>query len=443
MSLPSVVGTPGSNLSGGSRGASFTVPVDSGGVGNVVIMMVVPNNTGGTSISGGGLTWTKRNQSFGSFTDGHPHAYVEVFYATSVAAVNFTATVTLFQSGEIAQGVSFCVAGAGSLATPFDPNSSLPVLNQSPADGSGTQASSGPISTNNPNVLVFGISYDTGSTTPTAGGGWTNINTTRTTGGAYPYDLGVLYLTSAAALSGVTENFPYSNGDATWFFDAIYGPAVTNATGTITTALTKASLSANGWTTVKGAMTTALSQASQSVLASEKFTGAITTDLSKVSQSLAGSMTHESIGTITTKLPSLSQLLGGWTTVKGSMTTALQPTSQQATAKEIFTGTITTNLNAGGGIASGIVGTEIFIGTIVTKLNPAALALQGYTRIEGTINTRLGSATGQMVANVVQAQEIIQGPIIMALQPFKPLILGAQLGTPGIGPWYSYRYTNS
>ena len=85
------------------------------------------------------------------------------------------------------------------------------------------------------------------------------------------------------------------------------------------------------------------------------------------------------------------------------------------------------------------------LGQIVTNLSPMNFAQSVVAEeiMQAVAVTRLGNSSGQIIANVVVAELIIEGPILMALSPFQPIVLGALLGSPGEGKWYSWRYTDT
>jgi len=271
--------------------------------------------------------------------------------------------------------------------------------------------------------------------------------------------------------AGGSQTFPWTGSAHEWttnVFAVTSQATSTGVSGTITTSLTKANLSANGsvykatiaqplsgisqtaqgvsYVPPVGTIHTSLSGVSQSAsgaLATTK--GTINSTLSKISQLAQGTLNIG--GTITTRLRLVTLEAGGWSTVEGGIAMQLGPVEVSAHAEEIFTGTITTNLNSGNGIATGIVGTEIFVGTIVTNLDGFSFAVrqqaEGLEEILGTITTRLGNANGQGIGNVVEAELIISGPIVMSLPGFTVSLLGMQLGQPGKGAWQTWRYTDS
>lgn len=260
--------------------------------------------------------------------------------------------------------------------------------------------------------------------------------------------------------------------------------AKTTVTGTITTHLTKASLSVAAAMEAFGTITTSLTKPSQSAAAKETFTGTIATHLTKASivgtnasQAFTGTIaTHltkpslavvaamEAFGTITTALTkaslsaSAAEIFTGAavthlsgisqqltrSAVSGAATTSLSAIRQTIAASEIVIGTAVTHINNGGvAIAIEADTFEIFFGTIVTRLTKANFAVAAEERFAGQITTRLGSTSGAVVANVIEALEIIEGPIVTTLPPFRPLVLGIQLGSPGQAKWFSWRYTDA
>lgn len=223
---------------------------------------------------------------------------------------------------------------------------------------------------------------------------------------------------------------------------SLAGADITNI-GTITTRLTKASQSLVGKESNTGTITTRLTKASLSISATNTpLGGTITTRLTKVNQSGAMTISGGPNGTISTALKGISQQAAAPLNLTGSIQTSLRGVSQHATDIEVFTGTITTNLPAHS-IQITARTFEQFIGHIVTNLQPINMAAVAEEDIIGRVTTHLGSADGHMTASVVNAEVIILGPIVTNLRGFKTPILGAKLGAPGNGKWYSYRYLDS
>jgi hypothetical protein len=219
--------------------------------------------------------------------------------------------------------------------------------------------------------------------------------------------------------------------------------------GTITTRLTKISMLASEAESFTGAITTALTKASMVAAGGNVVSGAINTALKSVAQTVAGFETYHQIRT---NLVGISQAAVGLMGPSGTISMSLQGFNGvaprrhfAAAAQVIFTGAIVTNVDSLAAITIHAITQEVFIGHIVTNLTPMnfAQSLVADEIMQGTVHTRLGNASGQIVANVVQALLIISGPIVMALPPFRPIILGALLGSPGAGKWYSWRYTDS
>lgn len=193
---------------------------------------------------------------------------------------------------------------------------------------------------------------------------------------------------------------------------------------------------------LSGTITTGLTRVSMALAGKETFTGSITQALSGVTMTLEGHTGPHIGGTIHQALSGVSMALSGEFTIpshSGGIVQHLPGLRQSLAGKEEFVGTIVTNIDSN--LAFRVVATtfELFIGHITTNLSRPGQTLSGYEEMLGTIRTRLGSANGAMVANVVEALEIIEGPIVMHLPPFRPLILGATLGAAGAGPWYSWR----
>lgn len=236
-------------------------------------------------------------------------------------------------------------------------------------------------------------------------------------------------------------------------------------TGTISTHLSKASFSATGFESLLGTITTNLQKASIAVnaaeqfpgtistnlngvtisgtIASERFLGSIQSALSRINQAASGDVSGGPNGVIVTALRGVSQTLISPANVTATVNTNLQGIHQRATAEEIISGSIVTNVDTNAAFAIEALTYELFVGDIVTRLGPANFALSAEERMTGQINTRLGSITGQIVANLIEGAIIIEGPIETNLYRFGQSILGAKLGTPGAGKWYSYRYPDS
>lgn len=210
--------------------------------------------------------------------------------------------------------------------------------------------------------------------------------------------------------------------------------------GPVQTNLFKISQSAAGNVVNKAVVRTDLTKASLHAVGKADYVGRITTNLTKASFA-AIALPYDVGGPVVTRLQSLSQLASAQHRVLGHSVTALRPTSQRVTAEVRTIGQINTVLK--GINSSSVVAQQRFIGVAATHLQPMAQALAGLHIVIGQVNTRLGSATGRGLANVVIAEQIITATVVTALQPINFTVLGAQLGMPGAGKWYSYRYLDS
>lgn len=451
--------------------ASLTANVGTSFANDLLIAVVTTYNFAGGGGSGAiitstvtdsaGLTWHLRSRTNGingtSFSLNQ-----EVWWALAATPVGTAVTATFAAQPSQATSLSvFAVSGSPKPSAPWDTNAGLPALQSHMTGFNAAMSQSGVTSSTKAMLFAF-VSYANNghgnSTDPT---GFTAIEDVF--GGSLSVMQDFKQLTVAGPNTpawGVNQDdFQISidalTGDApnnttgtittnlTKASQSLVGSSVPNITGTITTNLTKASFSAAGWAEAIGSVTTNLSKMTiAAAAATEIFTGTIVTRLTKANFAAAGAESF--IGTVTTRLSQPSEAAAGWTTVSGSAATHLLGIAQSASGHEgvEIDGTIVTTLTKASFAAAAL---EIITGTAVTALDPHGISISG-TVLEimtGTIVTRLGNENGQMVGNVVVAEEIIQGPIVMALPPFRPLILGAKLGTPGIGKWYSWRYTDS
>jgi hypothetical protein len=408
-----------------------------------------------------GNTWHRRSQT--EYTSAYNgwfgvNTFVHEVWWANITAINSSAvTVTLNVAntatflGTGYQVHMFGVTGSPSPTAPWEPSGYHAAEYGNNSGVATTPSAAWSAASANAMILSSLTEITTSSSSPSTipPTGFTTISSD-VVGSTNKFETGVSYLNSTG-----TGTASYSGTCVSWVVvnDALVGVGTgssadvtptTNVTGTITTSLTKAAISAAGWTTVKGTVATNLTKASQLATGAEvAVDGTITTRLTKLSQSLSGQEKFV-VNTMDTALSKLSQSAGGWTTIRGTITTSLSKVNMQATDVEVFTGTITTALPAHSVLLEART-FEVFSGTITTNLSPFKMAqsLVAEEDFVGTIVTRLGGENGQGIGNVVQALEIIEGPITMQLQPFRPLILGAQLGTPGAGKWFSYRYMDS
>lgn len=396
-----------------------------------------------TSISNtAGCTWNLRARKQFTVTTPSTSFYnTEIWWAVTAGQITNDAVTALVNA--TADNIVITVMawnGVLNLASPWDSSADFPVFGGQ-ASGTATQINTpfGTIASVNGGEMIGAfIANASSASTPTGG----NIRSNRY-GSSPAQDFSVQAAVRPQGFTRMQWSGTVFETAYAVIGDVISADPPAGPTGTILTNLSKANVSAAGWTSVRGTIATSLTKASQSLVGKQNNTGTITTHLTKVSQVANGALNFFQ-GTITQNLRGLSQQALGWRNVTGTATTALRGIAQQATDIEEFIGTITTNLS---GIAqSGVIATEVFTGTITTRLGRLAQDVEGYTRIEGTIVTRLGGEHSQLVANIVQAEEIIEGPIIMDLSGFRIqqglLGLGA-LGAPGAGKYYSWRYTDS
>lgn len=400
------------------------------------------NFNGITSISDNiGLAWNLRSSKQFTGVDAGTTYFlqIDVWWALKPTSGSVIVTGNYGHTVHTTIGSSLAllaISGVQNFTNPFDTNASLPALKSN--FGSSAAISSGSASTSSQPTFVFSMAADVFGSANT-GTGMSNGERLQP---GYAADTEFLITTSTGA-----QTINWSGTSAAWAVvtDAITGAAAPDS-ATITTTLKKIAQSASGTVSDNyGTIATHLTKMSQSVSATFSIpprSGTITTNLKKVSQTL--STQEEFVGTISTSLGKISQSLTQ-ELVTGEIVQNLRLVGQNVQAKEEFVGTIVTNIDSQAAFQVVARTFEEFVGTIHMTLSPMKFSqsLSGYEEMVGTITTRLGNANGQLAATVVEALEIIEGPIVMNLQGFRPLILGAKLGTPGAGPWYSWRQTAS
>jgi len=394
-----------------------------------------------------GHTWHRRSAlqfdatPFQGLSNGVEFVTQEVWWANVTAAhgSNVTVSIALSNTANQASGTLTTWAtfiGSMTPTAPWDVNTALGLYSTydnafTPTLPSKTWALS------SASDLVLGLLCQYGATGNTnvssAPAGYTFGSAHITTGNSTtgPCQNALAWTTAPQSGSGTQTWATNSTLEWTLSTDALSGDTngtanfSQNSSGTITTTLTGASQSLSG-TQTAGA------------------SGTIATNLTKISQSLSGSSTSLSFtGTIQTTLSGIGQTLNGSSiySVSGNVTTALSGISQLAVEAEIIVGSVNTVLS---GISQRVDAFEAAIfGPIVTNLSPASFAAVGEETFSGTIVTNLGQTEQGGFGNIVDAELIIEGPIVMNLQGFGQSILGGLLGTPGSGKWYSYRYLDS
>jgi hypothetical protein len=528
LQAPSPITLDGSAKAGSASVSSISASLTTTKTNDIIVAYVFGSSSTArtvSSVTATGLTFTKRSGTTHN-SAGTLKNVIEVWWAVAPTAA--TRTITANFSGVCSDDAMLWVFGVNGADTsnPWDTNVSLPSITTD-VTGNFTSQLSTAFSTNGGDRFVFAFGSNNGSSvfnlTNTLGNevpqqinGSAQNTGTQATFGEYAYNPG--------AVTSKTTGFPSTAQYWAIFVDALGTPvqptgtivtALTKASmaavgnelprGTITTNLTKASFALSGWMLPRGTIATALTKLSQSVQGKVSPTAVITTNLTKASFTLNGkeafggtintALTKAAIsasatispratintnlsrlsmlasgsvrasGSIVTRLRGITQVLSGfnppagqiaqqlrglsmrangWAEAIGSVTTdlSLLPAhiAMQARTFEIFTGSIVMDLS---GFLQQMQAREIFTGSIVTTLGPVAQDLTGEERILGTIVTRLGNANGTLVANVVQALLIIQGPIETNLAGFDATVLAGLLGTPGAGKWYSWRQTDN
>jgi hypothetical protein len=432
-----------------------------------------------------GHTWNKRSAV--SYTSanfnglgGVKFITEEVWWANVTAAHGSNVTVTVAVSNNSNEASNKLVSwatftGSMSPSAPWDTGANLgTVASYSHASVATLPTEGWTVSTAGSILLGFLMQYGASGNTnvSAAPSGYTlgSAHITIGTSGTGPAQNALAWATSAQAAAGSGTQTWQTNSTLEWtlFADALTGTSVGSSqqaggqTGTATTALTKVSQSAVAVEKFTGTISTALTKASMAAAAKEIFTGAVSTALTKASMAASGSQSfvantmttrltgisqvasdvEEFIGTITTALSGISQIASSPVSITGTVSMALTPTSQIVTAQEIFLGAAQTDLGATG-IMMEADTFEVFAGTIVTRLNPASFGLVAEEDFVAHVRTDLGLASGQIIATEVDALLVIGGPIETDLSKAGQTILGAMLGTPGGGKWYSYRYLDS
>lgn len=548
---PSAVSLDGSASNSSAAASSISASLTTTKTNDIVVACILSVGTTLRTVStvtASGLTFTKRSSQSSTNADGKI-VNMEVWWAlaaTALTAKSITATL----SGSANDSVQLLVFGANGadVTSPWDANASLPDYTANNTNSFSGMTSTA-FSTSSGDRLVFCFATNNGSSTmvPQSRIGNEPPLTLLANNNAGTYNAFAEYAPAANTLTSKTIQVGGGTA-ANWLMvvDALNASNPNNASGTITTSLTKASIagvgamypkgtiaqaltklsmSASGAMYPKGTISTALTKLSQTAQAkvsptgtittaltkaslnahgTETFPGTIVTALTKVSQSLAGKASikgtitttlpqatiaaagsvspagtiHTTLsranqaatgvmaqgGTIVTRLRGISQSLSGgssptgtiqtslrkivsqgagWVSAQGGIVTALDNEvgiTMHAVTFEVFTGTIQMDLT---GFAQSLQAREIFTGSIVTTLGPVAQSGTAEEQIIGTITTRLGNANGSVIANVIEAAVIIQGPIEMNLGGLDVTALGGLLGAPGAGKWYSWRQTDN
>ncbi len=444
-------------------------------VANTVLVAVFMSNHGAnsatystiSSVTGGGLTWTRRAikqfpMSTGTGGTFYPFNFEEWWaVAPTSGSITVQANFGAFANTGTQQATLAVIAVSGvlNLSNPWDANASLPSTNNAaqPITFTTGPVTNGTTTTSSSSSLLISCAMISDVINLSDGTGMTAIQALNTNA----------FVEAKIVSSSGTQSVPWGGTGDVWavMADAISGDAsassgtiatnlakisqsVTGAMypkGTIATALSKAALSASGAMYPKGTISTALTKASQALAGKQTLTGTINTSLSKPTISASAVTTLVRTGTISSSLNMITQSASGWMEPSGAIATRLTNISIAGNGKEIFLGAVATNLDDGTGKLLGVVssGSEVFVGSITTNLTRANFAASGFEEMVGAIHTKLGSANGHITADVIEALVIIQGPIVTTLSPVRSLILGAKLGTPGDNRWFSWRYTDA
>lgn len=212
----------------GTSSGSSTVATSSGlttaNANDVIVACVTAYVTSGSaptvsSVSGGGLTWTKRVSTGSTALKPSFAANIDVWQAvasSTLSSVTVTATLSS-ASAQDADLVVFGVSGADT-AAPSDPNSSLPAQASS-ATPSTTPSVSG-VSTSSPRSLIYAVSFN-GGRGANPGSGFSTIDASGLAISDNQYEI------VAAKQSGITVSF--GSGDQNSFGFLMVADAVQGA----------------------------------------------------------------------------------------------------------------------------------------------------------------------------------------------------------------------
>jgi hypothetical protein len=154
-----------------------------------------------------GLTFSPRTTQLG-IGGGQ---FVQEWYAiASSPLTSDVISLTTTDTGETWYGlIAFGVSGANT-ASPFDPNSGIPVSQSNNPSCPGSDPCDTKVSTSNANDFVFQIGGDTGGTAQTAGTGFSLIQTTTKGEDVYAqYRVTSTSLASATLSFGTSQNYDF------------------------------------------------------------------------------------------------------------------------------------------------------------------------------------------------------------------------------------------
>jgi len=197
-------------LNSGGTATSYSIgPLTTANANDVILLRiyVLDNTNVGfptvSSITGTGLTWTKRYTTGPLPVDGTAAYYsIEEWYAIAASPLSaVTGTINLSGTPTESQAEFFGVSGADTSA-PFDPNSSLPAVGHT--SFSATPNATG-ISTTNPSTIIL-ASVNAGIFSVSPQAGYTLLSGGSTT------EFGTEYLSTTSKLSGASVGFSGTAG---------------------------------------------------------------------------------------------------------------------------------------------------------------------------------------------------------------------------------------
>jgi hypothetical protein len=218
----------GSGATGiGAAGASLSATITTLLPNDIIIALVHTENPPGfstvNSVSGGGLTWTRRTQF--QHTPTAP-SVIEIWWASATSALSAqTITATLSRTTDGSSMHLVAVNGATNPAIPWDTNASLPAT-QFGATGTPSRS----ISTTVSSTMVLGFFGSSSSNNSSAGPGFTNLYTTANNSAPLNWDYTrSQYRLFATAQTGTAVAFGSAAIQWGVVFDAVAADAVAGA----------------------------------------------------------------------------------------------------------------------------------------------------------------------------------------------------------------------
>lgn len=195
-----------------ATGATLLTPALTATLTNDIIVAAIfleqlPTGTAPTvsSVSGGGLTWTKRSSKSGLLRASNNPCDLEIWWALSTGIFSGTITITPSVSIDNAACSVFGVNGANT-SSPWDANVALPA-NAEGNTGTANAVTVSGVSTTNANTMLLQFMGGVNSTTETAGSGLTLIDSATEAGGTYAAAIASQYQVVSAAQSGASLSF--------------------------------------------------------------------------------------------------------------------------------------------------------------------------------------------------------------------------------------------